>query len=51
MFTPADILDFVLDRDAASIEVAVDEIMKERINDYLDSRKVEVARELFNQEN
>lgn len=49
-YTTTDIIGFCLDKDSVNIQHAIDDIMKEKIADFLQTKKIEVAKNLFNPE-
>jgi hypothetical protein len=49
-YTAADVIDFTLDGNMNSLQAAVDNIMKERVAELLAAKKIEVSKNLFNQE-
>jgi hypothetical protein len=46
-YTTANIIDFALDGDSVNMQIAVDDIMREKVAEILNKRKEEVARNLF----
>ena len=49
-YAVSDIINFAIDHDFVALQTAVDDIMKERIAELLDSKKIEVAQKFFNTE-
>ena len=49
-YSVSDIMDFAIDGDITKIQDVVDSIMKERAAEILASKKIEVAKALFNSE-
>jgi len=49
-YTAADVINFSLDGDMTGLQSAVDSIMKERVSEILSAQKIEVSKNLFNQE-
>jgi hypothetical protein len=49
-YSVSDIIDFAIDGDITNIQNAVDALMKERVSEILTSKRIEVAKALFNPE-
>ena len=49
-YSTSDIINYAIDHDIVALQNAVDDIMKERIAELLDSKKVQVAQKFFNSE-
>jgi len=49
-YSASDIINYAIDHDIVALQNAVDDMMKERIAELLDSKKVEVAQKFFNSE-
>jgi hypothetical protein len=49
-YTPTDIVNFAMNKDAVNISSAFDQLVGQRVYDAIQARKIEVARSMFGQE-
>jgi hypothetical protein len=49
-YTATDLIGFCLDKDSNSLQDAVNDIMKEKAAEFLQIKKIEVAKNFFNPE-
>lgn len=48
-FTPADIVQFAINKDAVNTTAAFDQLLGQRVADAIQNRKVEIAQTMFNE--
>ena len=48
--TVSDIIDYAIDGDVVKIQASVDDYMKEKVDEVLAAKKIEVGKTLFNSE-
>jgi hypothetical protein len=49
-YTPTDIVNFAMNKDAVNISNAFDQMINQRVYDAIQARKIEVAKSMFGQE-
>ena len=47
-YTASDIIDFAIDDNVSDIQTAVDDILNDRVAEFLAAKKIEVAKKYFN---